>query len=311
MKAGTLVKSALVVGVLLYTRVAPAQSTGFAIDRFEPAERGSDFFVNESLDLRGKLRPAVGVVVDWAYQPLVLYERGNVRGSSQGDVLTDQIFVHAGGALVLADRFRVAANLPLAIYQHGEEIAPVALGVHRQSGAGVGDLRLSGDARVLGTYGQEFTAAVGFQLHLPTGSRDALTSDGTVRLAPRVLLAGELEWFLYAAKGGFAYRPFEGTFEGNKLGSEFIFSAAVGVKVSKRFTFGPEFYGSTVVVGGDGAFRRRNTPLEILFGAHVTLADQWQAGLAIGPGLTRGDGSPKMRVLFSVELAPDVDEKAQ
>ena len=305
MKAGTLVRSALVLGALVCARDAKAQAPGFAIDRFEPAERGSDWFANESLDLRGKLRPALGLVVDWAYKPLVLYERGNVRGQALGNVLTDQIFVHVGGALVFADRFRVAANLPLAIYQHGEDISPIAMGVHPQNGAGVGDLRLSGDARLLGTYGNEFTAAVGLQLHLPTGRRDALTSDGTVRVAPHVLLAGEIDWFIYAAKAGFAYRPLDDTFEGNKLGSEFVFSAAVGVKVNKRFVFGPELYGSTVVLGGDGAFRRRNTPEEILFGAHVTLGSHWQAGLAIGPGLTRGDGSPKMRVLVSLEFAPD------
>ncbi len=305
MKAGTLVRSAVVVAALVCVRDARAQAPGFAVDRFEPAERGSDWFANESLDLRGKLRPAFGFVVDWAYQPLVLHERGNVRGPAQGDVLTDQIFVHAGGTLVFANRFRVGANLPLAIYQHGDDVAPIAIGVRSQDGAGVGDLRLSGDARVLGAYGEEFTAAVGLQLHLPTGRRNALASDGTVRVAPRVLLAGEVDWFLYAAKGGFAYRPLDGTFEGNKLGSEFIFSAAAGVKVSKRFVFGPEFDGSTIVLGGDGAFRRRNTPLELLFGAHVTLADRWQGGVAIGPGLTRGDGSPKMRVLVSVEFAPE------
>ena len=85
-----------------------------------------------------------------------------------------------------------------------------------------------------------------------------------------------------------------------------MFAVAAGVRVNDRFVFGPELYGSTVVAGGDRALRTRNTPLELLFGAHITLGRHWKTGTAIGPGLTRGDGSPSMRVVFSIELVPDV-----
>ncbi len=37
----------------LLPSTAWAQSGGFAIDRFDPAERGSDWFAADSLDLRG------------------------------------------------------------------------------------------------------------------------------------------------------------------------------------------------------------------------------------------------------------------
>src|SRR5262245_56817920 len=35
---------------------AHPQATGFSVIRFEPSERGSDWFSTESLDLRGKFR---------------------------------------------------------------------------------------------------------------------------------------------------------------------------------------------------------------------------------------------------------------
>src|SRR5439155_411967 len=38
------------------------QAQGFALDRFEPSERGSEWFALESLDLRGDGRLAFGVV---------------------------------------------------------------------------------------------------------------------------------------------------------------------------------------------------------------------------------------------------------
>src|SRR4051794_38932234 len=58
-------------------RAARAQVTGsgFAVNRFEPAGSGSDWFSLESLDFRGHARPAFGVVVDGAWKPLVAYDQ--------------------------------------------------------------------------------------------------------------------------------------------------------------------------------------------------------------------------------------------
>ena len=85
-----------------------------------------------------------------------------------------------------------------------------------------------------------------------------------------------------------------------------MLAIAMGVKVNDRFVFGPELAGSTVVTGGDRAFRTRNTPFEMLLGGHVMLAEHWKAGSAIGLGVTRADGTPSMRVLLSIEVVPDV-----
>src|SRR3974390_1204427 len=81
MKRGMTLGGARVASVLLSTSFpARAQSQGFAIDRFDPSERGSDWFVLESLDLRGHVRPAAGLVMEYAYRPLVIYNQdGSVR----------------------------------------------------------------------------------------------------------------------------------------------------------------------------------------------------------------------------------------
>ena len=72
MAARFLIIAAIGVCTVAVPRPAAAQAQGFAVDRFEPAERGSDWFANESLDFRGNMRPALGLVFDWAYKPLVL-----------------------------------------------------------------------------------------------------------------------------------------------------------------------------------------------------------------------------------------------
>src|ERR1035438_5027252 len=94
-------------------REAHAQAQGFAVDQFEPSERGSDWFSVESLDLRGHLRPAIGVVMDGAYKPLVVY----ADGKPEEAVVQDQIFANAGASLVLWNRLRVGFNLPIAVFQ--------------------------------------------------------------------------------------------------------------------------------------------------------------------------------------------------
>src|SRR5687767_15387403 len=63
---------------------AKAQNAGFAVNRFEPSERGSHWFVRESLDFRGNVRPAIGVVGDYQYKPLVIY---NTDGSERSAVV--------------------------------------------------------------------------------------------------------------------------------------------------------------------------------------------------------------------------------
>ncbi len=304
MKTSIVLAAAILASAGTCARAADAQSAGFASNRFEPSERGSEWFVNESLDFRGAPRPLAGVLFDWAYKPLLLFPRDNVQGDRRAQVITDQIFLHAGGALVVAERLRVGVNVPVAIYQHGDELEGIAIAARAPSKAALGDVRLSGDAMLFGAYGAILRGAVGAQLFLPTGSRSQFTGDGTVRVLPRFLFAGDVGGFVYATKLGVMVRPFDGTFEGRPLGSELVFSVAVGLKANDRFVFGPELHGSTALTRDD-PFRTRNTPLELLIGGHLTLGDDFQVGTAIGPGLTRGDGSPSMRVLISIEVTPD------
>jgi len=95
------------------------------------------------------------------------------------------------------------------------------------------------------------------------------------------------------------------TFAGSGLGTEWLFAASAGVKTAEgHLVLGPEFFGSTVLSSDEGAFKTRNTPFELIFGGHATFARDWRAGAGIGPGLSRGYGSPVVRVLASIEWAP-------
>jgi outer membrane protein OmpA-like peptidoglycan-associated protein len=281
--------------------VASAQTAGFALDRYDPAEHGGDWFAGESLDFRGSLRPSFGLVLDWAHDPLVAYD---ADGDKQAAIVEDQLYAHLGGGVRLWDRVRLAVNVPIALWQNGQDGVVDGTMFSASEDAGLGDLRLGVDVRLLGGYRQVASLALGVQLHVPSGDREAFTGDGSVRLAPRLLLAGELAPFAYSARVGLVYRAQDDGLGEVATGSELQFTATAGVRVlDGALLLGPELWGTTVVAHG-AAFEEATTPFELLLGAHLRLRD-WLLGLGFGPGLTRGLGAPATRALLSLAWSPE------
>ena len=279
---------------------AQPRAEGFALNRFEPSVSGSDWFVLESFDLRGHGRFAAGLVLDYAYRPLMLYSAED--GERVGSVVEHQLFAHLGGAVVLWDCVRFGLNLPFAAYQSGDGGSTSTTTFSSRNLTTLGDLRLSLDTRIFGHYGDPITLAGGMQIFAPTGSQDSFTSDGVARLAMRVGIAGDLDEFVYASMLGFNLRAHDETYAGGKRGSEVAFSAAAGVKLlDGTLIVGPELYTTTVVGKAHGFFGRQSTPLEFLLGGHYRATDSIRVNAGIGPGLTRAFGTPAVRALASVE----------
>ena len=71
----TLRRSFAVLAPLFLTTLSPyalaQQAPGFAINRFDPSERGSEWFALESLDLRGEARLAFGVRIEGSFAGFV------------------------------------------------------------------------------------------------------------------------------------------------------------------------------------------------------------------------------------------------
>lgn len=273
------------------------EAQGFASNRFEPAERGSEWFYSDSLDFRGHLRPSFGATLDYAYRPLVVE---TADGASQAALVENQLFAHIGGSLVLWERLRVSASLPVALYQSGSPTTIDGVAITPPDSAAVGDLRLAADVRLLGEYRSPFSLAVGMRAWLPTGSRDQFTGDGTYRLGGHVMGAGEISIFSYAARIGLVYRDLESDYGNSQLGTDLPFSVAAGVRLlDGRLLLGPELNGSTVLTDGS-AFLSNTTPLELLFGGHFT-HHRVRFGAGAGPGLSQGIGSPEVRSLLSID----------
>ena len=273
-------------------------ATGYGIDRYSPSGRGSHWFANESLDLRGQFRWAAGLTFDYAGRPLAAY---NADDSLRGSVISSQSFLHVGGNVMFLDRFRVGINIPFAVTNEGATVTVGSVAYLAPAARRIADMRLGVDVRLLGEYGDPLTVAFGTQVFFPTGSQESYTGDGSVRVQPRVLLAGDAGLLGYAARVGFEYRPTQPGYAVGATGTELAFGAAAGVKLLERkLTIGPEISGSTVLVDG-GVFRKSSTPVEAMVGARYV--NGIDVGLAGGMGLTRGIGAPAGRLLVTVGVA--------
>ena len=293
--------ASLALGSVLLT-ASPAQSRpGFAVDRFQPSERGSDWLALDSLDFRQRSGVAVGVVGDFAHRPLIAYDED---GNELSAVVENQLYAHVGVSFVWSRRLRFAVNFPILLINDGERLTADGVTLEPDSGPGLGDLRLAIDARLLGDYASPFSLALGTAVHLPTGRREAFSSDGYTRVSSQLRAAGEWQLFAYAAQTGIMVRP-DRSLLGQPVGTEWTFAAAAGVRVLKRrLLIGPELWGSTVVTdSADGAFDKEGTPLELVLGGHYALPS-WSFGLGVGPGLARGLGTPALRLIAVLEWAP-------
>lgn len=294
-------------------QVVPLGS-GYAADNLNPAERGSDFFSAESLDLRGHGRFAFGMLVGNAYRTVA--DR-RTDGGINASIVRNQAFLYPGATFTLFDRVRIAFQVPLAFYSDGNTATmqtptPTggsALGLYAPPSEQVvlGDVRIGADVRVHGKYGDPLTLAIGMQGFVPTGKPESYTGDGNPRLAPRLSAAGQMGLFEYAAQLGAHIRTRDDVAygrsygNGGRVGHELTFQVAAGLRLAEgRVVVGPELYGRKSFDDTDG----QSSPVEVLLGGHFGLTDSVRLSAGLGAGVTKSYGAPVARGIFGIEWVP-------
>jgi outer membrane protein OmpA-like peptidoglycan-associated protein len=280
--------------------VALAQTTGLALDRFEPAPAGDRMFGVPSPYVAGDLTPHVMLLADYAHNPLVL--RSTSGYQSLGSVVKHQFFLHLNAALALWNRVNVNIDLPAAVYQGGDSPA-VGQGFASPASAQLGDVRAGLRARIFGEYDEPFQIAVGGYVWLPTGASDAYVGTGKVRGMPQLLLGGRADRFIWSAATGPEIEQDE-RFAGLQQGSMFAWGAGIGVLLldSRHLELAVE--GS-----GDVAFQhpiKQTTNAELLFDVRYRIIDDVEVGVGAGPGLAQGVGTPDFRGVAMVAYTPEM-----
>ena len=251
----------------------------------------------------GELTPHAGIVLDYAHNPFVLRE--NQSSDNIGAVVGHQMFLHLNGSIALWHRVNVNLDLPFALLQSGDNPQPNGGPTFvSPSSAQVGDLRLGLRVRLYGDYFAPLQIALGGYLWVPTGNSDpgSFVSDGKVRGLPQVIVGGRSERIVWSAALGPELRPAQ-TVANVAQGATFQAGAGFGYLAdeARHLQVGLEATGSTVLSEPE----RRNTNLEIHLAGRYRVAGPIELGLALGPGLTGGIGTPDFRGVFSLMYSPE------
>ncbi len=244
--------------------------------------------------------------MDGAYRPLVIYADGKLEES----VIRNQILGNVGASLVLWNRLRLGFNLPVAVFQDGNE------GVigRRDLRAAEVALRRGPTPRHRPPPRRHVRRSVhaghrGARRTSPPASATTTRATASVRVDGRLEAAGDLGSSPTPRASAPSTAVSTTTLAGHPLGSQVLFGGAVGFRLANRaFVIGPEVYGSTNVSSGGAFFAKTSTPVDAILGAHYTFLRDFRLGAGGGTGLTRGLGSPEARWMASFEWVPAYQE---
>ena len=166
---------------------------------------------------------AAGLTTVYALKPL------RVPGSSSDlGVVSSQVYSDFAFA-VTYDRWRLYLDLDMPFVIRGDSgtasgysFAGPAVDLTSNPDT-LTDARLGIDGRLVGEPGDAFRLGAGFQLFSPQGRNEDYDTDGTVRAMFRVLAAGDVGLFTYAAQLGVHIRPLDDSpAPGSPRGSELL-----------------------------------------------------------------------------------------
>lgn len=292
---------------------AQPSAQGFAVDRFSPAPAGSGWFAMDALALDGGLSGSVAVTAGYARRPLHVGDGGNGALA----VVSDAAFANIGIALQFRRwRFHLDLGAPLVVYGTSGTAggwsfaAPsVDLGTNPDR---LSDARFGIDVRISGRVDGPFRIGAGVQLFVPFGAREEYDTDGSVRAAGRVLVAGDLGRFRYAAHAGVHLRFVDDAAPGSPRGTELLAGGAAGVRVGPaasalRGIIGAELFAATPFAafldpGATSAEVLLSAALEHVSAEGITL----RVRLGAGTGICACASAPDARVLLGVEMVSAV-----
>jgi outer membrane protein OmpA-like peptidoglycan-associated protein len=285
-------------------QATPVEQPALALDRFNPAWAHDTFHGVASPDVGGHVVGHGLVLGSWAHNPLVLHERGANGDGDLGAIVENQVLLHLGGSFALWDRAAVGVDLPLVLAQGGSDPSFGTVAFSSPSGAEIADLRIGARVRLFGERDDLAALAIGGYLWVPTGDGEpgSFAGTGSVRSMPDVIFGGAFKRLVYAAELGTelgASRSFTGVAQGALL----RWGVAGGVRLGPReeVLVGGELLGSL----GLEDVEQRTTHLEVLASAKWRIWGPLVAGLAAGPGLSAGIGTPDFRGLVGVAFSPE------
>jgi outer membrane protein OmpA-like peptidoglycan-associated protein len=280
--------------------VAFAQDAA-TLTRFRPgATPEDDFHINRPTDL-GHLRFGAQLHADYANDPLVWVP----ASGEESRIVAHQLDLNVGLSLGLFDRLVVFAGLPVTAVMEGDDDADLRDdGLTTPDGAGLGNAYLGARVRLLGEADEPFALAVQVVGTFPSAGRDQrFRGEDFLTLRPELLAeirpGGNVR--IVPNVGAIVRRSTETPDTNLAFSNELIFGLGIAVPIftaaddpRTHLDLHAQIYGSTAFVE---PFGRDQTALEALGGLKLFHQSGLVTGVAAGPGITEGFGSPDVRVV--------------
>ncbi|GEM_PF-5044170 len=229
-------------------------------------------------------------------------------GEGRGEALVEgRVGARLQAGWNIGRRVRIAADLPLTLYQ---------VGVHPVTGeelpvGGLGDVRIEPRVMILDPTDKPLGVAFAAPVSFPTGREDALIGDPGPTIQPRLTFEGrpaspDVRRLSFAVAGDFGWR-FRPRTELAGLDSAGEFTFAVGGRwtPSDVFRVGTEIAGA-VGSGGNGRHAEWVSWARLALGEKRRVEVSGGVALGIGPGV----GTPEGRVFFGVRTRIDPRPRA-
>lgn len=288
----------------------PARAQSVALNKFEPAPAGDRMFGVESpyaasfssqgASGEGNVAVHAAVYVDYGHNPYALQRAPSLLEPKA--VVGDQLFMHVSLSLALFKRLTLNLSVPAAVVQDGDDPTFNGRTYLSPHAAGFGDLRVAARVRIFGEYNSPFQLGVGGMIWVPVQDQSSYLSDGKVRGMPSLLLGGMTDDIVWSFNAGVQIRSsFE--FDGIAQGTSMHFGAGLAALLGSKnqVQIGPEVRASFVTK----EINRKTTNVELLLGAKYRMFDDLEAGVAAGPGLTVGLGTPDIRFVGMIAYTPN------
>ena len=279
-----------VAAVLSTTALAQAQtSTGLDLQRYRPGAGINDVLGTASARTGGHLRWQAGVSLDYAHQPLALYNLST--GKAVNDAVSNQTTLNLMGSLGLTEVLEFGLVLPVVFQPQSSGLTGTP-----PNATGLGDLRFTPRARLWANERVAFGIAA--TLQFPTGGGGGYRGASGVGVLPRALAEVNFGPFRALADVGVAFKPTQQLLNVT-AGNEFMFSAAA------EYAFTPKWAAQATLFGAVGLLQSdpEEIALEALGAVQFRPIQQLALRLGAGPGLSKGFGVPAFRVLFSAAWA--------
>lgn len=296
---------------LLWALALPwtARAQSITLDAFLPGELAADDFQLSRPVGQGHLRVGAQLYVDYANSPLVVELTERDMSSEVTEVVGHQLNATLGLSLGVAERVVVYAGLPVNLWMEGADARRLAaFGIAgEQDAAGPGNLYLGVRYVFLGGVQDPVALAVQLTGHLPTAGEQRYRGSDRLALQPELLFeAHPLARLRLTLNLGAAFRERGGPAllrERNDitygLGAAYVVYRSDSEPTS-HLDLVAQVFGRAQVADlfGKRSLADSNTvPLELLLGGKYVHRAGLTAGLAAGPGLLRGVGSPDVRVV--------------